>query len=300
LDEFLATSDPNFDSEDGHPMAYEAILRESAKFEATPLFLREDSNPVVSDPVLSAVVPEWLAKARQVATGNRRRVLEDERDVPDSSDEDDPNMKPDTFEGAYTAEMDPKAGPKVLSPAQAAYQKAAGMAIASLQKSEPDRQPTPLTSTANSEDEGMSEDQCRQVKVAKKMAARSAPQKKAPYAERIPDSEVQKGAKGASFADTHSIPSGTKVDKSVTRSRAVTDSTPVMDGLKAVSSQGEPAGQPKGTKVPPPTKGHQAPTHPMETRKRTTQGSRAGGFRPGVGGSGQMDTCVASSHPSQT
>jgi hypothetical protein len=41
----------------------------------------------------------------------------------------------------------------------------------------------------------------------------------------------------------------------------------------------------------PPTKGQQVPK---------STGSRAGGFRPGVGGSGQTDTCVASSHPSYT
>jgi hypothetical protein len=56
--------------------------------------------------------------------------------------------------------------------------------------------------------------------------------------------------------------------------------------------------EPKGAKAPPPTKGQQVPKHPMITR--SSDGSRAGGFRPGVGGSGQTDTCVAGSHPSQT
>jgi hypothetical protein len=36
------------------------------------------------------------------------------------------------------------------------------------------------------------------------------------------------------------------------------------------------------------------------TRSKTKSGSGAGGFRPGVGGSEQKDTCVASSHPSKT
>jgi hypothetical protein len=39
---------------------------------------------------------------------------------------------------------------------------------------------------------------------------------------------------------------------------------------------------------------------PMAERTRSKTGSRAGGFGPGVGGSGQKDTCVASSHPSKT
>jgi hypothetical protein len=71
LDAFLSTCDPNVDPEDGHPIAYEAILRESQKFEITPLFLREDCDMVANDPLLAANVPEWLAKSRQVATGNR-------------------------------------------------------------------------------------------------------------------------------------------------------------------------------------------------------------------------------------
>jgi hypothetical protein len=33
LEEFLATADPNVHQEDGHPIAYEAILRESQKYE---------------------------------------------------------------------------------------------------------------------------------------------------------------------------------------------------------------------------------------------------------------------------
>jgi hypothetical protein len=39
--------------------------------------------------------------------------------------------------------------------------------------------------------------------------------------------------------------------------------------------------------------------HPMTTGSKTSA-SRAGSFRPGVGGSGQKDTRVASSHPSKT
>jgi hypothetical protein len=123
LGEFLATSDPNVDPEDGHPIAYEAILRESQKFELTPLFLREDCSAVTNDPILAASVPEWLAKSRQVATGNRRRVLEDGADVMSSSDEDDPDMVPDKETGMYTAEMDPKAGPRTLSQAEAMRQR---------------------------------------------------------------------------------------------------------------------------------------------------------------------------------
>jgi hypothetical protein len=64
LEEFLATTDPNCDPDDGHPIAYEAILRESAKFDTPPLFVKEDSEYVTNDPILSANVPEWLAQSR--------------------------------------------------------------------------------------------------------------------------------------------------------------------------------------------------------------------------------------------
>jgi hypothetical protein len=243
LEAFLATADPNCDPEDGHPIAYEAILRESQKFETAPLFLREDCSVVTNDPMLAANVPEWLAKSRQVATGNRRRVLEDGADVMSSSDEDDPDMKPDKEKGMYTSEMDPKAGPRTLSQAEA----------------------------------------MRQRMIAKANRAAGFPEP--PQSFRL-------------STDAQMFLSSAEVDASVTRSRAVTDSTPALDGLKAVSSQREPADQQKGAKAPPPIKGQQVPKHPMSTR--SSDGSRAGGFRPGVGGSGQTDTCVASSHPSKT
>jgi hypothetical protein len=129
LEEFLATADPNVDPDDGHPLAYEAILRESQKFETTPLFSKEDSDVARNDPLLAANVPEWLAKSKQVATGNHRCVLEDGIDVPSSSDEDDPGMKSDEETGMYTSEMDQIVGPRVISQAEAARQKAAAKAF---------------------------------------------------------------------------------------------------------------------------------------------------------------------------
>jgi hypothetical protein len=223
-----------------------------------------------------------MAKARQVATGNRRRVLEDGRDVVTSSDEDDPNMKPDELTGCYTAEMDPKAGPKVLTPAEAAFQRAAGKAIASQSKVDAERQSTPMNS--DDDESWMNPIQKRQAEKAREMAARAvkssaallhlAAPPKPPYAERIPDPDVQAPAKGA----------------------------PLEIKKKAAAPPRAPADQPSGAKAPPPTRGQQVPNqpeaghHPMTTRK----GSRPGGFRPGVGGSGQKDTRVASSHHSQT
>jgi hypothetical protein len=116
----LSTRNPNIDNEDGHPIAYQAILQHSDGYEKPPVFLRDDSEPVISDPVMSGRVPEWMASAEQMATGE---------DKMNSSDEDDPKMKPDELTGTYTSEMDPKAGPRKLSQAEAAHQRAAAQAI---------------------------------------------------------------------------------------------------------------------------------------------------------------------------
>jgi hypothetical protein len=126
LEAFLSTCDPNVDPDDGHPIAYEAIIRESAKYETPPLFVSENSEYVTSDPVLSTNVPIWLAQSRQVATGGRRRVLENGRDVLNSSDEDDEKMVADEEHGMYTPGMDLSTGPIRLSQAEAARQRVAG------------------------------------------------------------------------------------------------------------------------------------------------------------------------------
>jgi hypothetical protein len=129
LEAFLATSDPCVDPDDGHPLAYETITRESAKFETPPLFVKADSEFVANDPILSAKVQIWLAQSRQVATGGRRRVLEDGRDVVNSSDEDDSDMEADVEEGMYTVGMDPLKGPVRLSSAEAMRQRLIGKAM---------------------------------------------------------------------------------------------------------------------------------------------------------------------------
>jgi hypothetical protein len=164
--------------------------------------------------------------------GNRRRVLEDGDDKLNSSDEDDEKMKPDEPTDVYTAEMDPKAGPRKLSQAEAARQRA--MAQANRAAGFPD----PVKSYR------LSTDAC-------------------------------------TLSSEALVPQG--VDKPVTRSRAVTDSTPPLNSLMAAASQRASADQPKGAKAPPPTKEQQAPKHPMATRTRKASG--AGGLR-GVVGSG--------------
>jgi hypothetical protein len=220
LEAFLATSDTNVDPDDGHPLAYEAILREIAKFEIPPLFVKEDSEFVANDPMLAANVPEWLAKSRQVATGNRKRVLEDGVDVMSSSDEEDPNMKPDKEKGMYVQGMDPKAGPIHLSSAQAMIQRFCA-----------------------------------------------------------------KATRAAGFPDH---PQSVRVSIDAQMFPPV-EAIGMLTGLKAASSQGEPADNP--------TMGQQVPNYPIVPYSGV--GSRAGSFRPG-GGLGSTDMCVAQGNPSKT
>jgi hypothetical protein len=102
---------------------------------------------------------------------------------------------------------------------------------------EPVRQPTPMTSPVNSDDEGMSEDQRRKANLGKKMAQRGAPKPKP-----VPEAKASKPVKGQESPET-------KVSK------------------------------------------------PTETRRQAP--SRAGSLRSG-GGSGQTGTCVAKGNPPKT
>jgi hypothetical protein len=92
LEGVLASKDPSIHPVDGHSIAYEAILQECPKFENAPVLLMEDSEPVVSDPIMAEKIQGWMAISKQVAVGNRRRVLEDGADKEKSDDEEDPNM----------------------------------------------------------------------------------------------------------------------------------------------------------------------------------------------------------------
>jgi hypothetical protein len=129
LDAFLSSGgDQNVSSEDGHPIALDVILQESQKFEVPPTFLREDSEVAATDPRIAGRTSTWMALSRQVAVGNRRRVLENGDDKMNSSDEDDEKMKPDELTGMYTAGLDSETGPIKLSQSEAARQRAAAKA----------------------------------------------------------------------------------------------------------------------------------------------------------------------------
>jgi hypothetical protein len=143
LHEDLTSGNPNIDEQDGHPIAYAQIIQESQKYERPPLFLRVDADQITEDPVWAEKVPEWLCIAERVATGGRKRVLENGPDTWNSDDEAEEDIEADEEENMYTAEMDPKLGPKVLSQSEAARQRATGKALKSA-KQPPDAESFPL------------------------------------------------------------------------------------------------------------------------------------------------------------
>jgi hypothetical protein len=153
LDQVLSTGDPNIDSEDGHPIAYTTILQAAQSFERTPVFLREDHEQITSDPTWSEEVPRWLNTAAKVATGSRRRVLEDGPDVMRSDDED--ALKDEHGEeltGGYAPGCASLEQAR-MTPEQAAAQRAAFASSESSTYSSamgyvvPSRQPTPRSQT---------------------------------------------------------------------------------------------------------------------------------------------------------
>jgi hypothetical protein len=124
----LTSGDLSLDSEDGHDRAYAHLIQHCQSYENPPLFIKEDHARSFDDPIIAQNVSECMAAARQVATGSRKRVLENGADKENTDDEEDPVMKPDELTDMYTSEMGPEKGPIKLTQAQVAAQKAAALA----------------------------------------------------------------------------------------------------------------------------------------------------------------------------
>jgi hypothetical protein len=294
----LSTRDPNIDSEDGHPIAYQAILQHSDGYENPPVFLKEDSEPVVSNPIMSGKVPEWMASAGQMATGERQRVLEDGEDKMRSSDEDDPKMKPDVLTNMYTSEMDPTKGPHKLSASEVLQQRATAQAIRAagfpdppqsfrlstdaytLQSSGPTRTPSSPSFEAEDGGEWMTPEQRRKAEVAaRSMAGHAAKTAQPPRCQ---------SASGTKTSQKKSAPAASRFeDDPGTRSRAVPEPSTSATTAGGTKKDTKAAASPRAPA--------EKATHPMETRQRA---SRAGGLR-GVAGSGSNGhTRVAQGNPS--
>jgi hypothetical protein len=154
LEQVLEAGDPSIDTEDGHAIAYSAILQESQNFEIHPVFVKEDNPAITGNPEISQLVPGLMNTAHRVATGSRQRVLEDGRDVMNSDDEDAiADVKPDEELNMDTAGMDPKKGPIMLSARKVAKQRAIAAAVAQKAADEARIPPRPQTPADGSSDD---------------------------------------------------------------------------------------------------------------------------------------------------
>jgi hypothetical protein len=283
LEAVLFSNDLSIDPVDGHSTAYDAVLQGRQQFEIPPIFLREDSDQVVNDPIAAEKVQGWMAVSKQVAVGNRRRVPEDGADKVNSSDEEDEEMKPDELTGMYTSEMDPKAGPRKLTPAESAYQLAAAVArkeqmilsaprVESPQPGEVpevvDTHVNMLLSGGSSDDDDLSRPEHIWSQTLGRVRKNKAwTGKLADAALALPAPEPERQPRPMS-SDTEDQAGQTEDQKRCSR----------LGKKKAAASPRAPAG-----------------SHPMVTR----EARRAGSLRSG-GGSGQTDTRVASGNPSKT
>jgi hypothetical protein len=90
--------------------------------------------------------------AAKVATGNRRRVLENGPDVMNSDEEDALKEEHgDVLTGMYTSEMDPIQSPMKLYQAQVSAQKASAQALESLRV--PPRSQSPVVGSSDEDDQ---------------------------------------------------------------------------------------------------------------------------------------------------
>jgi hypothetical protein len=316
MDEFLTTCDPNGDQEGGHSLAYNTILQEQAKYENTPIIVNESSEFVTANPILSQLVPDWMSKAEQIATGCRHRTLEDGRDVMNSDEEDDENMVPDTYEGAYTAEMldvegKLKMGPVKLSSAEANRQRLVARVLASA-KASTAKVPTASQPLAVTPDPTMAVFSDSMVSLIPFDPDSSAPRSNSPIEPWMDEKQRRKAelatqhlAKNPVIPRSSSSPSMDAPPKKsmeptvqapakgapleITKVTAVPAVGISKERTRAAASTRAPADQPKGAEAPPRKKETQV-SPPMETRARK-KASRAGGLR-GVDGLGQTEIGV--------
>jgi hypothetical protein len=237
-----------------------------------------------------------------------------------SSDEKDEQMKPDELTGMYTPEMDPKAGPRKLTPAEVAYQRAVLKArkeqmilsAPGVDSPQPDEIPEVVDTHVNMLLSGGSSDDddlCRPEHIWSSTLGQMRRNKA--WTRKLADAGLALPAPDPAcvqkLTDPLALPAPEPQRQPTPVSSDTEDHLEMTEDQKrlvclgkkkaAAASQRAPADQPKGAKALPPTKEQQAPKHPMATRTR--EASRAGSLRSG-GGSWQTDTCVAQGNPSKT
>jgi hypothetical protein len=293
LETVLNSGDPNVNVEEGHQIAYAMILQSIQTYEKQPLFLKEGHESITSDETKASLVPIWMNKTAKIATGNRRRVLKDGPDVMHSSDEDAiEDVKPDEENGMYTAGMDPKKGPVVLTQEQVAAQKAAAKV--------PPRSQTPVGSSDDDDPNGpdliwsQSKGYWRNNKNRKAVTDTSKTSDSPPVDAPKPVPAVSTSVCvpiEVPVPSRHPTPvsSDTEDQEEMTEDQKRCART---GKKKAAASQKAPAAQKPvpEAKTSKPVKGQESPgtkvskpmvdRQPMVTRRRAA--SRAGGLRPGA------------------
>jgi hypothetical protein len=205
-----------------------------------------------------------------------------------SSDEDDPEMKPDVLEGMSTSEMDPEKGPIKLTQAQVAAQKAAAKALKASKP--PPRSQAPMP-TGSSDDDDPAGPQM--VWSSSKQIFRRNKHWVDPNVPALLAPEPQKALPAPPVLKALPAPE----PQSTPVSSDTEDQSEMTEDQKCCARMGKKLSQrstAQRTSRSNPTTEAQA-SHPMATRRR--EASRAGGLRPG-GGLEQMDTRVDLFHPS--
>jgi hypothetical protein len=148
LEQVLNSGDASIDNVDGHSIAYAHLLQADQSLKHPPIFPKEDSEQITSNEETATKVPMWMNIAAQVATGNRRMVLEDGPDKMNSDDDDALEEEHgDKLTGMYTPEMDPKKGPVMLTQTQVSIQKAAANMVKA-----PPRSQSPVGGSSDEDD----------------------------------------------------------------------------------------------------------------------------------------------------
>jgi type II secretory pathway pseudopilin PulG len=122
LEEALVNESPDF--EDHQEIACQRIAAAANQFESTPQFLKEDCEPILSDPRKAELVPQWMNLAEQVALGCRPRVLQDGPDTHNSDDEAKEDVIADKETGMFAPGMTPNIAAAKISSATAAQLRA--------------------------------------------------------------------------------------------------------------------------------------------------------------------------------
>jgi hypothetical protein len=188
-------------------------------------------------------------------------VLQDGPDTWNSDDEAKTDVEADEEHDMYTAEMDPKLGPKVLSQSEAARQRATGKVLKSVKSSRSS------TSTPRSTDEESTDSNEGNSIISSPVQTPSPP----PVSLEAPPKALQASPPRVQSPEVVQKPRpapGLKAllppeekGKAATRSRVAAEPSVQAPAVgaqleikKAAASSRAPADQPKGAKAPPPGK----------------------------------------------